>query len=93
MTSEVYKYQGDEFVVTKPDACAMHVSKGAHTADITIHPATNQFRESLDGWGQDHSSLQSALDSACRRILDKSARPGKEQLCSELDDFYASLNK
>ena len=93
MTTQIYKYRGEEFVVTKPEACAMNVSKDNYTAEISIHSATNQFRESLDGWGSDHPSLQAALDAACRRILDKAARPTKEQLCSEMEEFYESLDK
>ena len=93
MTTQKYKYQGEEFVVTKPDTCAMEVSRGGYKAVISIHSATNQFRESLDGWGSDHSTLQQALDAACRRILDKATRPMKEQLCSEMDVFYESLGK
>ena len=93
MTTQKYKYQGEEFTITKPEVCAMKVSRGEYTAIVSIHSATNQFRESLDGWGIDHPSLQQALDAACRRILEKSARPTKEQLCSEIDEFYSSLNK
>ena len=93
MTTQTYKYQGEEFAITKPEACGMKISRGEYTAIILIHPATNQFRESLDGWGSDHASLQQALDAACRRILEKAGRPTKEQLCSEMDEFYSSLNK
>ena len=93
MTTQKYKYQGEEFVITKPEACAIKVSRGEYIATVSIHSATNQFRESLDGWGSDHPSLQRALDAACRRVLEKSARPTKEQLCSEMDEFYSSLNK
>ena len=93
MTTQTYKYQGEEFVITKPEACAMKVSTGEYAAIISIHTATNKFRESLDGWGSDHPSLQQALDAACRRILKKAARPAQEQLCSEMDEFYSLLNK
>ena len=93
MTTQTYKYQGEEFAITKPEACAMKVSKGEYTAIISIHSATNQFREDLDGWGSDHPSLQQALDAACRRILKKAGSPTKEQLCSEMDEFYSSMHK
>lgn len=92
MPEQIYKYAGEEFVVTKPDGCAMKVTKGQYTAIISIHAATNLFREDLDGWGNDHASLQGALDRACRRILDKLARPPKEELCSEMEKFYESLD-
>ena len=91
MSKQTYKYRGEEFLITKPDGCAMKVTKGRYTAVISIHAATNLFREDLDGWGSEHTSLQAALDSACRRILDKSARPSKEELCSEMGKFYESL--
>ena len=93
MTTQKYKYQGEEFIITKPETCAMEVSRGDYKAVINIHTATNQFRESLDGWGNDHSTLQQALDAACKRILEKAARPMKEELCSEMDAFYESLDK
>ena len=91
MPKQIYKYRGEEFVITKPNGCAMKVTKGRYTAVISIHAATNLFRESLDGWGNDHPSLQGALDGACRRILDKLVRPPKEELCSEIERFYESL--
>ena len=93
MTTQEYKYQGEEFVVTKPETCAMEVSRGDYKAVISIHSATNEFRESLDGWGSNHSTPQQALDAACKRILAKEARPTNEQLCSEMDVFYESLDK
>ena len=91
--SKPYKYKDEEFVVTKPEACVMNVTKGDYTAVISIHTTTNKFREALDGWGQDHPSLRAAIDAACRRILDKSAQPSPEQLCSEMDKFHESLGE
>lgn len=91
MSQQIYKYQGEEFVITKPEACSMKVTKGRYTAVITIHAATNRFRESLDGWGTDQDSLERALNRACQRILDKETRPPKEELCSEMERFYKSL--
>ena len=91
--SKPYKYKDEEFVVTKPEACVMNVTKGDYTAVISIHTQTNKFREDLDGWGQDHPSLQAAIDAACQRILDKSAQPSPEQLCSEMDKFHESLGE
>ena len=85
MTTQKYKHHGEEFAITKRGACSMKVSRGEHTAVVSIHSATNRFRESLDGWGSDHSSLQKALDATRRRILEKSARPSKEQLRCNMD--------
>ena len=52
MTTQTYKYQGEEFAITKPEACGMKISRGEYTAIILIHPATNRFRESLRRLGQ-----------------------------------------
>ena len=54
MITQEYKYEGEEFVITKPEACAMNVSRGEYTATISIHSATNQFRESLEVWPESH---------------------------------------
>ena len=91
--SKPYKYKGEEFVVTKPEVCVMNVTKGEYTAIVSIHTQTNLFREELDGWGSDHKTLPDALDAACQRILDKSAQPTTEQLCSEMDKFHESLGE
>ena len=92
MTKE-YVYKSEKFAVNKPDDCTMKVSGKGLTAEISIHTATNMYRESLDGWGSDHKSLNAALDSACRRILDKAARPSDKALCAGMDEFYGSLSK
>ena len=86
-----YEYKGEKFTISKPDNCSMNVSKDGFTAELTIHQATNKYRESLDGWGMDHDTLKSALDSACRRILEKSAQPSPEELCKGMGEFYDDL--
>ena len=91
--SNPYKYKGEEFVVTKPEACVINVTRGDYTAVVSVHTETNQFREELDGWGLDHPSFPVALDAACQRILNKSAQPTAEQLCSEMDKFHESLGE
>ena len=80
-----------EFTVTKPKDCHMELSKDGYTAIISIHAATNLFRGALDNWGSNHNTLNGALDAACRRILENSARPSAEKLCSEMEEFYGKL--
>ena len=36
MITQEYKYEGEEFVITKPEACAVNVSRGEYTATISI---------------------------------------------------------
>ena len=45
-----HEYQGEKFTVSKPENCVMKVSANGLTAKVSIHEATNQYRESLDGW-------------------------------------------
>ena len=92
MTKE-YSYKGEKFAVSKPDKCTMTVSGKGLTAKLSIHEATNQYREELDGWGSDHNSLEAALNSACNRILKKAARPSAKELCAGMDDVYEKLEK
>ena len=91
MTSK-YEYQGETFEVSKPKDCKMLVSAKGLTAVVSIYAATNQYREDLDGWGSDRSSLDAALKGACQRILDKAARPTHKDLCADMDKFYDSLS-
>ena len=86
-----YEYKGEKFTISKPDSCTMKVSKDGFTANLTIHQATNKYRENLDGWGNDHNTLKSALDRACRRILEKAAQPPPDALCKGMDEFYDGL--
>ena len=92
MSSE-YIYNGEKFIVTKPDACQMRVSAKGLTATISINTSTRRYRESLQGWGTDQPTLDRALNSACRRILKNSRRPSPKELCSDMDKFYKSLSE
>ena len=86
-------YNGEKFTVSKPENCKMKVSGRGLTATISIHTATNKYREDLDGWGTDCDTLKRALDSACQRILDKAGSPSAKELCAGMDEFYGSLDK
>ena len=51
MPKQIYKYRGEEFVITKPNGCAMKVTKGRYTAVISIHAANLTYfaRVSMGG--------------------------------------------
>ena len=89
--SKDYEYRGEKFTISKPDSCTMTVSRDGFTAKLTIHQATNRYREELDGWGTNQDSLKNALDSACQRILDKAGQPSPDALCKGMDEFYDNL--
>ena len=88
---KLYEYEGEKFEVSEPQDGQIAVTGQGLTAYITVHDATGMYRESLDGWGTDQNTLKGALDSACRRILDKSKKPSQDVLLKGLHDFYESL--
>ena len=88
-----YEYNGETFEVSEPKNCRMTVAGKGLTAVISIHEATSMYREDLNGWGLDHSTLQGALDGACKRILNKAGKPSKDDLCKGMDEFFENLNK
>ena len=90
---KLYEYQGEKFEVSEPKNCQMTVKAKGLTAIISIHEATGMYREDLDGWGTDQATLNGALDGACRRILEKSEKPSKEQLCKGIGEFYENLKQ
>ena len=88
---KTYEYNGEKFKVSEPKDCRMAVKGKGLTAYITIHEATGMYREALDGWGTDQITLEGALNGACRRILEKSNKPSKDELRKGLDEFYGNL--
>ena len=91
--STEYVYNGEKFILTKPDACQMLVSAKGLTAIISIHTKTRQYRAALNGWGYNQPTLDKALNSACQIILKNAASPSAKELCSGMDEFYQSLSK
>ena len=88
---KTYEYEGETFTVSEPKDSRMEVKGKGMTAYITIHEATNMYREDLDGWGTDQTTLEGALNGACRRILEKSKKPSNDELHKGLAKFYDNL--
>ena len=91
MTHKLYEYQGQKFEVSQPRDGQMAVMGMGLTAYITVHKQTGMYREELYGWGTDHNTLEGALDSACKRILERAKKPSNDALLKGLADFYESL--
>ena len=88
---KTYECEGEKFTVLEPKDSRMEVTGKGMTAYITIHEATGMYRESLDGWGTDQTTLEGAVNGACRRILEKSKKPSEGELRKGLDEFYDNL--
>ena len=91
LNHKVYEYEGEKFQVFEPKDRRIAVKGKGLTAYITVNEATAMYREEVDGWGQDHKTLNEALDRACRRILNKSKKPSTDTLLKGLQDFYKTL--
>ena len=88
---KTYVYEGEKFKVSEPKDSRMEVTGKGITASIKIHEATRMYRESLDGWGTDQTTLEAALNAACRRILQRSKKPSNDELRKGLEEFYDNL--
>ena len=88
---KTYEYEGEKFEVSEPKDFRIEVTGQGMTAEISIHEATCMYRETLGGWGTDQTTLEDALNAACRRILEKSKKPSKDELRKGLGDFYDNL--
>ena len=90
MTTE-YVYNGEKFIVSKPEDCTMKVTKDGCTAVISVGKTPGKYHVasqdgSTTGLGND---VESALSTACFIIQQKLARiPTKDELCSGLDTCY-----
>ena len=89
--SKIYKYDGEEFTISAPKDCRIAVSARGITGYVTILSNTNQFREEVNGWGTQQDDLSNALDACCRRIINASKRPSREEQCKNIGEFYDGL--
>ncbi|MDE0453545.1 MAG: hypothetical protein OXI90_17470 [Gammaproteobacteria bacterium] len=89
---KLYKYDGETFKLTfDPDAYRIAVEGKGLTAFVYIHESTRKFRESLEGWGTDQSSLDAALEGACRRIVNLAKEPRVEELQKRMREYFDDL--
>ena len=88
---KIYKYEGEQFEVSEPKNCIMAIAAKGLTVQIKLHP-TNKYWDyfTVEDYGYFHSTLEAAVDSACKRILAHDKQKGDE-LCKGFDEFYKKL--
>ena len=88
---KTYKYDGEQFEISKPKNCVMAITAKGLTVEIKRHP-TNQYWDYfvVEDYGYFHSAIKKAVDSACKRILAHDKKKSDE-LCKELGEFYDKL--
>lgn len=86
-----YKYEGEQFDVSEPKNCIMAISAKGLTVEIKLHP-TNKYWDYFpaEDYGYFHSTIDAAVNSACKRILAHDKQKG-DKLCTGIDEFYRKL--
>ena len=87
----IYKYEGEQFEVSEPKDCIMAIAAKGLTVQIKLIP-TNKYWDyfTVENYGHFHSTLEPAVDSACKRILAHDKEKGDE-LCKGFDEIYKKL--
>ena len=93
-----YMFEGEKFVVSKPDDCEMKVTKDGVEATILGNEDAGGYNATVrHGRGTTSSGAsdaKGALDAACRIILKTlDPKPTKQELCDGLDALYDKISK
>ena len=88
---KLYEFQGEKFRVFKPANDRVTVEGKGLTATLTVADGTGKFRDNLGGYWYQHSDPKTALDNACRRIIERVDGPSQDDLRKELQEFYEEL--
>ena len=88
---KLYKYSDVEFKVFKPSDGTMVVEGLGYKGSVFVHNATGEFRGEALGWGSGYDSPEAALDNACRRIIDRAAKPSDKVQREKIDKLYEDL--
>lgn len=91
-TYRKFEHKNHTFIVHEPKNCNILVqSEKLPDGNISVHEATGMFRESVNGWGTDCDSLDSALSRVCNRMIARAKQKNRDTMCKEMDDFYVKL--
>ena len=97
LVTREYVYQGEKFVVSKPDDCEMKVAKDGVEATISTNETVGGYAATVQHGNVTTSTgandAAGALDGACRIILETlDPKPTKKELCDGLDGLYDKIN-
>ena len=88
---KLYKYADAAFRVFKPSDGTMVVEGMGYKGSVYVHNATGEFRGEALGWGSGYDSPKAALDNACRRIIERAAKPSDKVQREQIDKLYEDL--
>ena len=91
IAQRIEKIDGEEFVVTEgSNKCELYVTNGNDTGRVTWHEATRRYRGAFEGWGSDAETVEDAVRTAARRIMQARKGVSREQACEGMDTYLKS---
>ena len=86
-----HEYQNEKFFVTDGGQCALSVTDGTNTATIRIKSGNFDVRNAA-GWGNWATTLEQALDDACRLVIQARTEKTNEERCDEIHHYIGKTN-
>ena len=82
------KIEGEEFIVQRGQGeCVLTVTNGEDEGQVTWHKATQRYRGSFKGWGSDTDSVENAVATAARRIIETRKGVSQKMACEAMEDY------
>ena len=82
------KIEGEEFIVQRGQGeCVLTVTNGEDEGQVTWHEATQRYRGSFKGWGSDTDSVENAVATAARRIIETRKGVSQKMACEAMEDY------
>lgn len=89
--SKVYEYKGEKFTIEETNQCSILVKDDKNIVTISVASGNYNVRRP-DGWGYWQTDLRSAVDAACRLLVESRAnQKTSEDRCAEIHDFVQAL--
>ena len=83
-----YKYGDEEFQIDRTDRLSIVVKDKENIVTIKVDRTENYDVRREDGWGAWHTSLDEALQHACRLLVGARTQLSKDQRVGEIDKLF-----
>ena len=88
---KAYEYKGEKFTIQETSQCSLVVKDDKNVVTISVASGNYNVRRS-DGWGSWQTDLTSAVNAACRLLVESRAdQKSKTDRCAEIHDFVKAL--
>lgn len=86
-----YDYQGEVFQVEDTGDCQLTVSDSKNAASIRHRAAGTVYQVWIESTYWNASTLEQAIDIACRELIALRTRPSADEVCKEMSEFVKNL--